>query len=33
VQEAYANWFALPAARRTEVADPEAWLTRVVGRI
>lgn len=33
VQEAYARWFAMPAAQRDGIANPAAWLTRVAGRI
>ncbi|MEV7602813.1 RNA polymerase sigma factor SigJ [Kitasatospora sp. NPDC089797] len=33
VQEAYARWYALPGARREEIASPGAWLTTVTGRI
>lgn len=33
VQEAYARWFALPAAERAAIANPGAWLTTVVSRI
>ncbi|MEV6850772.1 RNA polymerase sigma factor SigJ [Actinoplanes sp. NPDC051411] len=33
VQEAYARWFAMPAAQRAGIANPAAWLTRVAGRI
>ncbi|MZD06380.1 sigma-70 family RNA polymerase sigma factor [Streptomyces sp. SID5785] len=33
VQEAYARWFELPAARRADIAAPGAWLTTVVSRV
>ncbi|MER7728063.1 RNA polymerase sigma factor SigJ [Streptomyces sp. NPDC096323] len=33
VQEAYARWYALPQARRDEIASPGAWLSTVTGRI
>ncbi|MER7705580.1 RNA polymerase sigma factor SigJ [Kitasatospora sp. NPDC097605] len=33
VQEAYARWYALSAARRRTVLAPGAWLTTVVSRI
>ncbi|MFE2107005.1 RNA polymerase sigma factor SigJ [Kitasatospora sp. NPDC059463] len=33
VQEAYARWYALSAARRQAVEAPGAWLTTVVSRI
>ncbi|MFF7360081.1 RNA polymerase sigma factor SigJ [Streptomyces sp. NPDC008125] len=33
VQEAYTRWYALPRARRDEIASPGAWLTTVTGRI
>ncbi|MCX5398443.1 RNA polymerase sigma factor SigJ [Streptomyces sp. NBC_00102] len=33
VQEAYTRWYALPRARREEIAVPGAWLTTVTGRI
>ncbi|MEV7416866.1 sigma factor [Streptomyces sp. NPDC089919] len=33
VQEAYARWYAMPAARRAAIGSPGAWLTTVAGRI
>ncbi|MBF6170345.1 RNA polymerase sigma factor SigJ [Nocardia blacklockiae] len=33
VQETYARWYALPEARRQEVAAPGAWLTTVASRL
>ncbi|MGW2281836.1 RNA polymerase sigma factor SigJ [Streptomyces sp. NPDC001770] len=33
VQEAYTRWYALPRARRDEIASPGAWLTTVTGRV
>lgn len=33
VQDAYARWYGLTAARRAEVRSPTAWLVRVVSRL
>lgn len=33
VQEAYARWYALPAARQEEIVSPGAWLSTVTGRV
>ena len=33
VQEAYARWYAMPAAQQAAIESPGAWLTRVAGRI
>ncbi|MER8188340.1 RNA polymerase sigma factor SigJ [Kitasatospora sp. NPDC094015] len=33
VQESYARWYAMPAARREAVRVPAAWLTTVVSRV
>jgi RNA polymerase sigma-70 factor (ECF subfamily) len=33
VQETYARWYAMPPARRADIAAPGAWLTTVAGRV
>ncbi|WP_432522873.1 RNA polymerase sigma factor SigJ [Kineococcus sp. SYSU DK006] len=33
VQETYARWYALAEEERAAVLNPQAWLTRVVGRV
>ena len=33
VQEAYARWYAMPAAQRDAIESPGAWLTTVASRI
>jgi DNA-directed RNA polymerase specialized sigma24 family protein len=33
VQEAYARWYALAAAKRAAVASPGAWLSTATSRI
>jgi RNA polymerase sigma-70 factor (ECF subfamily) len=33
VQETYARWYALTPEQRREIENPDAWLTKVAGRI
>ncbi|WP_081683922.1 RNA polymerase sigma factor SigJ [Granulicoccus phenolivorans] len=33
VQETYTRWYRLTAEQRSEIENPEAWLTRVAGRV